>query len=111
VLEKTIDSHPNIGELMKEFAADSNLKQHMKDIAAIVPKIIKSLNKVSSERKGNMLKIGIADEKAVLDSAITLFGDRFNAEVSIYSEDSDQRFDPKNRAAMAIPYQPAIYVE
>jgi leucyl-tRNA synthetase len=111
VLEKTIAGHQNISELMKEFAADKTLKPHMKDVAGIVPKIVKSLTKVSNERKANILKIGITDEKALINQAVVFFCNRFKAEVSVYSEDNHQRFDPKNRAAMAQPYQPAIYVE
>ncbi len=37
--------------------------------------------------------------------------ERFNAEVSVYSEEDKERWDPKNRAAMALPNQPAIYIE
>jgi leucyl-tRNA synthetase len=111
VLEKTSAGNPNIGELMKLFASDAALKPHMKDISTMVPRVIKALTKISGERKANMVKIGVADEKAVLDSAATFLRDRFNAEVSVYSETEPQRFDPKNRAAMATPYQPAIYIE
>jgi leucyl-tRNA synthetase len=111
VLEKTLAGQANIGILMKEFAADKELKPHMKDIASLVPRVIKSLTKVSGERKANMLKIHLTDEKWILDSASVFLKDRFKAETSVYSEEDQQRFDPKNRAAMAMPYQPAIYVE
>jgi leucyl-tRNA synthetase len=111
VLQKVAAGNPNIGELMKEFAADSTLKPHMKDIASVVPRMIKALTKVSGERKTNMAKIGVVDEKAIISGAAAFFKERFNAEVSVYAEDDQQRFDPKNRAAMAMPYQPAIYIE
>jgi leucyl-tRNA synthetase len=111
ILEKTAAGNPNIGELMKLFASDPTLKPHMKDISGMVPRIIKSLTKISGDRKANMIKIGVTDEKAILDSAATFLHDRFNAEVTVYAEDDPQRFDPKNRASMATPYQPAIYIE
>ncbi len=37
ILEKTIAGEAKINELMKEFAADTDLKPHMKDIAGLVP--------------------------------------------------------------------------
>jgi leucyl-tRNA synthetase len=111
VLEKAIGGEVKINELMKAFAADKDLKPHMKDIAGMVPRVIKALTKVSSERKANMQKIGAVDEKAILVGAVGFLKARFNAEVSVYGEDDEQRFDPKRRAVMAMPYQPAIYVE
>ena len=96
---------------MKEFAADIDLKPHMKDIASLVPRVIKTLTKVSGERKANMQQIKIVDEQTILTSAVGFLGTRFNAEVMVYREDDTERFDPKNRASMAIPYQPAIYLE
>ena len=96
---------------MKEFAADKDLKPHMKDIAALVPRVIKALTKVPGDRKANIQKIKTVDEHNILTGAIKFLGDRYNAEVSVYSEEDQKRFDPKNRAAMAMPYQPAIYIE
>ena len=111
ILDKTLAGEAKIGDLMKEFAADKDLRPHMKEIAAIVPRVIKALTKVSSERKSNMQKIAVADEYAVLAGAVKFLGERFNAEVSVYGEENNERFDPKNRALMAMPYQPAIYLE
>ncbi len=77
----------------------------------MVPRVIKALTKVSEERKANMNKIKVVDEQAVLAGAARFLGERFNTMVSVYSEDDRERFDPKNRAVMAMPYQPAIYIE
>lgn len=111
ILDKTLTGEAKIGDLMKEFAADKDLKPHMKDISGLVPRVIKALTKISGERKANMLRIKIADERTVLAGAVGFLGERFNAEVSVYDENEQERFDPKNRAAMAMPYQPAIYLE
>jgi len=111
ILDKTIVGEAKINELMKEFAADKDLKPHMKDIAGLVPRVIKALTKVSGERKANMQKIKAVDDQTILASAARFLGERFKAEACVYCEDDLQRFDPKNRAAMAMPYQPAIYIE
>ena len=110
-MEKSLAGDAKIGELIKEFAAAEDLKPHMKEIAGIVPKVTKALTKVSSERKANMLKIKGLNEKELLESAKGFLKERFNAEVSVYSENDENRFDPKCRAVMAMPYQPAIYIE
>jgi leucyl-tRNA synthetase len=111
ILEKTLTGEVIINKLMKEFAADKDLKPRMKDIANMAPKIIKSLNKMSIERKANILKIKALNEEEILASAVDFLKERFDAKVSVYSEEDEKRYDPKNRAGMSIPYQPAIYVE
>jgi leucyl-tRNA synthetase len=111
VVTKIVAGDFKINELMKEFAADTSLKPHIKDISAMVPRIIKVLTRISSERKSNIAKIGEVNEKAILQSTKGFLKRRFNAEIAVYSEIDEQCFDPKHRAAMAMPYQPAIYVE
>ena len=111
ILERTLTGEAKIGDLMKEFAADKELKPHMKDVASLVPKIIKSLTKVPSDRKANLLKIKVVDEKTIIEGAVSFFKERFNAQVSVYNENEEKRYDPKNRAAMAMPNQPAIFIE
>ena len=111
ILDKAVAGEAKINELLKEFASDKNLRPHMKNIAGMVPRIIKALAKVSGERKINMQQIKTVNEKEILAAAVGFLGQRFNAEVSVYSENDAERFDPKIRAAMAMPYQPAIYIE
>ena len=111
ILDKTLNGEAKIGDLMREFAADKDLKPHIKDISGLVPRVIKALTKISGERKANILKIKIVDEQTVLADAAGFLRERFKAEVSVYGENEQERFDPKNRSVMAMPYQPAIYLE
>lgn len=111
VLSKAAAGEPKMNEIMKELASDPTLKAHMKETAALVPRIIKALTKISAERKTNLLKIQVTDEKGILQKALDFLKERFGAEVCVYAEDEKERFDPKQRAAMALPNQPAIYVE
>ena len=66
VLDKTLAGEAKINELMKEFSCDKNLKPHMKEIAGMIPRLMKALTKLSNERKTNMLKIKPLDEKEIL---------------------------------------------
>ena len=111
VLEKSLAGEAKMNELMKQFASDKDLKAHMKDIAVLVPRIMKALTRMPSDRKANMLKIKTPNENEIMQGAAGFLKERFNAEVSMYSEDNQNRYDPKQRANMAMPYQPAIYVE
>ncbi|HLN46300.1 MAG TPA: class I tRNA ligase family protein, partial [Candidatus Sulfotelmatobacter sp.] len=111
ILERALSGEVKIGDVMRDFAADKDLKPHMKEIANLVPRITKMLTKLSTEQKRNIVKTDVMDEKKVAEDAICFLRDRFDAEVSVYIEDDANRYDPKNRAGMALPRQPAIYIE
>jgi leucyl-tRNA synthetase len=111
ILEKAVAGEVKMNEVMKTLAADPALKPHMKDAAALVPKILKALTKLPTERKANLLKIKVLNEKEVVQDAVGFLKERFGAEVAVYSEDDQARYDPKQKAAMALPNQPAIYIE
>ena len=111
ILNKANAGEVKINEIMKELASDSTLKPRMKEAVALVPRLIKALTKFSPERKTNMQKIKATDEKQILTDARCFFKERFNAEIAVYSEEDKERYDPKNRALMAMPYQPAIFIE
>jgi hypothetical protein len=96
---------------MRELSADAELKPYIKEAASLVPRLVKVLMKLSAERKANLLKMGAMEETSIVKDAVGFLRDRFNAEVSVYSEEEKQRYDPKGRAGMALPGQPAIYIE
>ena len=111
ILEKATHEQIKMNELMKELAADKDLKKHLGEIAKFASKTIKDLSGVPSERRRDLLKIGLLEEKQVIAEATGFLKERFKAEIAVHGEDDKQRYDPRQRAAMATPYRPAIYVE
>ena len=51
------------------------------------------------------------DEKDFIKNSKKFLQKRFNTKISIYSEDELSKYDPKQRASLAIPGQPAIFIE
>jgi len=96
---------------VKELAKDSTLKENMKAVASFVQKALKALSKLSNERKVRIAKIELANEKEIIEDALGFLKERFNAEVTVYGEEDKARYDPKQRATLATPGQPAIYIE
>ncbi|MGA3111642.1 MAG: leucine--tRNA ligase [Candidatus Bathyarchaeia archaeon] len=111
ILDKSLAGEAKVNELMKEFASEKEFKPRMKEIAALVPRIMKAFTKLPTERKVNLVKIKGLAEKEILEDAVGFLKERFKAEVQVYVETDDERYDPKNRAMMAMPNQPAIYIE
>jgi leucyl-tRNA synthetase len=107
ILEKAVQGDVKVNEVMKELSQDSSLRENMKAVASFVPKVLKTLSKMPSERKARLAKIENAGEKEFIESALGFLEARFNAEVAVYGEEDKARFDPKNRAALAMPGQSA----
>jgi hypothetical protein len=111
ILSKAVQGQVKINEVMKELAKEPGLKQNMKAVAAFVPKALKTLNRLSGDRKIRVEQVGIADERGIIEEAAAFLKERFSAEVTVYNEEDRKRYDPKQRATMAMPHQPAIYIE
>jgi leucyl-tRNA synthetase len=111
ILEKAVEGEVKVNEVMKELAKDRGLRENMKAVASFVPKVLKALSKLPNERKKRLGNVELSSEKEFIETASDFLEERFNAKVTVYSEEDKARYDPKRRAALAIPGQPAIYIE
>ncbi len=111
LVARAMEGEVKVGEVMKELAKDSGLRRNMKVVASFVSKALKALNKLSSERKRRFASVELSGEKEFIESASNFLEERFCAEVAVYGEGDKARYDPKQRATLAIPGQPAIYIE
>ena len=111
ILEKAVAGEVRMKEIMELLAEDSSLRENMKVVAGFVSKVIKALNRLPTKRKARLAKIEIINEKEFIESALGFLEDRFNSKVAVYREEDKKRFDPKRRAALAVPGHPAIYIE
>jgi len=111
IIGKAAQGEVKVNEVMKELAQDSVLKANMKAIAAFVPKVLKALNRLPVDRKARLAQVEIGDEKELIKEAAVFLKERFNAQVAVYGEEDEARYDPKQRATIAMPHQPAIYIE
>jgi leucyl-tRNA synthetase len=111
VLEKAVTGEVKVNEVMKELAKDPDLRGNMKSVASFVPKVLKAMSKLPSERKKRLASFEVSNEKEFIESTLDFLEERFSAKVAVYGEEDKPRYDPKQRAALAIPGQPAIYIE
>jgi leucyl-tRNA synthetase len=110
-LEKAISAKATQSELMKELLKEPDLKSMSKQVANFVGQVVDEVNRMSEERKERQLKAGVIDEKEALSNAEDFLKRELKAKVFIYSEEDSERHDPKERAHLAKPYRPAIYME
>jgi hypothetical protein len=96
---------------MKEFSTREDLKGKSKEISKFASKIMADVKKMPEKRRENMLKIKGSNEKEVIEEAKDFLEERFDAQIAVYDEEDDQRYDPRQKAVMAMPSRPAIYIE
>jgi len=110
-LQRSASAKVAQSELMKELMKDNDMKKVAKELAKFAGQITDEVNRMSAERRQRQLHVGAIDENQVLNEAESFFKREFNAEIHIHREEDPERYDPKNRAQLAKPYRPAIYME
>jgi len=110
-LKKSEHGEAKLDELMKQFAAEEDLKKRMNDVAKLTSKIVKDVKSMPEKRRKNILTIQSLDEKEAIEDAKDFLAEHFKTEIMVYNEEDEKRNDPRGRAVMSMPYRPAIYVE
>ena len=105
---------PNFGQIMKEFVNDNEVKNLVKRNPDLVKKIIDDILSESVDVRERRMKIDSFDEKIPLEDGKSLLVSEVGnnqLELYIYSEDDNDKYDPKQKSKFARPYKPAIYIE
>jgi len=111
LLKETVKGQIAFKDVMKELAKDPSLRKKMNLVVSYVQRTLKILNKYPIDRKKRLFKTNILDEKDFIESAKDFFENRYKTKIYVYSEDDSEKYDPKQRAKLAIPGQPAIFIE
>jgi len=110
-LKKSIEGKITLSALMRELMQDPELKAKAKEVADFASKVIEEANQMPQEEKRRLIDVGQINEKEILEEAENFLKCELNAEIAIFEENSPERYDPKNKAHLAKPLRPAIYVE
>ncbi len=110
-LRLAAEGQVKVSELMREVMADSELRKNAKQVAAFVQNVVGDVGKTAADVARKRLELGVLDEVHIIEDAQDFYGKEFNAEIIMSRDDDAGRHDPKNRAVLAEPYRPAIYVE
>ena len=109
-----VQSATNFGAIMKEFVIDNEVKDLVKRNPDLVKKMIDDILSESLEVRERRMNIDSFNELIPLQDSISLLISETGNDqliVSIYSEDSNDKYDPKQKSKFARPYKPAIYIE
>jgi leucyl-tRNA synthetase len=110
-VEKSMEGKVEQGSLIRELLKDADFIGKAKEIVNFIGEIIEEVNRMPHERKERLMQVGLIDENRVLEEAKEFLKSEVNAEITIYKEEGVKRYDPRNRAKIAKPWRPAIYIE
>lgn len=111
MLEKAQEEKLEASKLIRELLKHPELREHAKEVVKTVPKMAEEIMKMPEEKQKTQLDIGVLNEHETLEKAKTFLGEEFKAEIYVFREDDQKRYDPKQRATLAKPYRPAIFIE
>ena len=110
-LQKSVSAKILQKDLMKELMQQADLRANAEKVAKFTAQIADEISRTSEETKRKRLQTGIVRESDTLEEAKNFFEKELNVEIYIYNEEDAERYDPKQRAQLAKPYRPAIYIE
>jgi leucyl-tRNA synthetase len=110
-LEKSASAKVLQKDLMKQLMQEPDLRANAEKVAKFTGQIADEINRTSEETKQRRVQTGIVDESEALEEARSFFQKELNAEIHVFNEEDTKRHDPKQRAQLAKPYRPAIYIE
>ena len=98
-------------DLMRKLMEEPDLRANAEKVAKFAGQIVEEINRTSEDTKRERLQVGLMKETEVLEEAKGFFQRELKAEICVYNEEDPERYDPKQRAQLAKPYRPAIYLE
>ncbi|HDI01707.1 MAG TPA: leucine--tRNA ligase, partial [Candidatus Bathyarchaeota archaeon] len=112
VLEAARAGRPQLRELMRSLMSEPGMRARAKEVAELAKWALGDVLELSAEERERRWKVGKLDELAILRDAAGFLARELGAEeVLVFNEEDEARYDPANRARLAKPYRPAIYVE
>ncbi|MGI0084567.1 MAG: class I tRNA ligase family protein, partial [Nitrososphaerales archaeon] len=91
---------------------DANPDVPRREVADMLPKITKTINELGDDFvKTYAEAANKLDEEKTYSCAINYLEEELSAGVVIHPNDEPSKFDPKQRAKLALPLKPALYLE
>jgi leucyl-tRNA synthetase len=109
----TLNNERNFGNIMKKLIEDPETSYAKKD-PSFVKKIVEDILSESVESRINRFNLNSFDEISIIKDSQNLISNEIevkNVQITVYSEEVKEKYDPKLKSKFSRPYKPAIYLE
>jgi leucyl-tRNA synthetase len=110
-LEESFSARVLQKDLMRVLMQDRDLRSKAEKVAKFTSQIIEEAQRMSEVTRQKQVKIGVLNESQALKEAESFLRKELKAKIYVYNEEDPSRHDPKDRAQLAKPYRPAIFIE
>lgn len=111
VIDRLRGGKVDMGELIKTATKELGVRQYAAELAKYIQRIVHDLRSVSQEQLANLATVEI-DEIQILTDSAEFISKQFGVKVvQVFKADEQARYDPQDRARLAVPLRPAIYVD
>jgi leucyl-tRNA synthetase len=111
ILANILEGKTNFGEIMKQLIANPETNKAKTD-PKMVQKMMEDILSTPLEARGRRLKLSEFDENAAIKDAASLLSAEINkAQIVVYSEEDQEKYDPKSKSKSARPFKPAVFME
>lgn len=111
ILANILEGKTNFGEMMKQLIANPETNKAKTD-PKMVQKMMEDILSTPLEARNRRLKLPEFDEIAAIKDAESLLSADINkAQIVVFSEEDQAKYDPKSKSKSARPFKPAIYME
>jgi leucyl-tRNA synthetase len=111
IAQSVVSGQTNIGNIIKDLIADPQTEQIKKD-PDFVKKSVNSILAEPTEMRKLRAELEPINEVQILSSELSaLVKKEFSVDLEVFEESDSAKFDPKNKARMARPFKPALYIE
>ncbi len=108
ILKSVINGKKSFNEIMR-LLINSNQGSYAKRMPETIKKMLDDILSISDEERIRRSNISI-DEKSIINDALKLLEQEFNAKVIVYNEDDDNIIDPRLKAKSSRPFKPSLYI-
>lgn len=111
IASSVVSGQTNIGAIIKDLIANPETENIKKD-PDFVKKSVNSVLAESAEMRKLRVELEPINEVTVLsDELSTLVKKEFGVDLQVFAESDSAKYDPKNKARMARPFKPALFIE
>ena len=111
IASSVVSGQFNIGTIIKDLIANPETENIKKD-PDFVKKSVNSILAESTEMRKLRAEMQPINEVAVLSDELSILVKKeFGVDLQVFTESDSAKYDPKNKARMARPFKPALFIE
>jgi len=110
-MERAQEEKVDFGKLLRTVEKELGLRLHTADLAKYLQQAVQEIRGMPEQDFKTLAGVEVDELQVLLDAANFLSEQLGVQEVRVFKADDAARYDPQDRARLAVPMKPAIFIE